>query len=117
MRSPLQLHLDARPLRLVRRRGGRGWQLAASPGQQRSGKVKTERKYGRIYFGEGDGRWSVTDPEAPDHRYTTRDHASHWLYMICTCPDTKTALEKVRLIRRALRTVERQPTENEQVET
>ena len=70
------------------------------------------REYGRIYFGDGADRWSVTDPEAPEHQFFVRDLMCDWLYMIDACPSTKTALGKVRLIRRALRTVERVPNGN-----
>lgn len=72
-----------------------------------------ERRHGRIWFGTGPDEWSVTDPEAPEHKYSLRDLACEWNYIISACPTTEMALEKVRLIRRALRTVERQPLPGE----
>jgi hypothetical protein len=65
------------------------------------GRPKVERKHGRIYVGEGDECWSLTDPES-DRKLSL---AGDWYYILLTCPDTKTALEKVRLIRWALRNV------------
>ena len=75
------------------------------------------REHGRIYFGEGRERWSVTDPEAPEHQYSQRDLACDWVYIIATCPTTEAALEKVRLIRWALRNVNRIPLAREIEET
>ena len=73
----------------------------------------TRREHGRIWFGEGRERWSVTDPEAPENQYFLRDLACDWVYMIKTCPTAEAALEKVRLIRWALRNVERTPLPRE----
>lgn len=74
------------------------------------------REHTRIIFDEGDRRWSVEDPDFPrveeEFRvateaklYYVRGLASTLLYLICDCPTTKLAQEKIADIRRALRTV------------
>lgn len=81
-----------------------------------SKRPKIERRNGRIYF-EGpewwSEFWSVTDPEAPENESSYRALARDWHYIICVCPDTKTALEKVSLIRWALWNVERPHAQKE----
>lgn len=72
--------------------------------------LRIRRHHTRIIFGEDAARWSVVDPEHdPDREgeFTERDLASEWIYMTSTCPDTKTALKKVRLVRWALRNLNR----------
>jgi hypothetical protein len=70
---------------------------------------KVERRYGRIYIGEGEQLWSLQDPvrvDLAEPSLAALALARDWAYLLVTCPDTKTALEKVRLIRWALRNVE-----------
>jgi hypothetical protein len=61
-----------------------------------------ERKNGRIYFGESDQLWSAPDPNGDCDAGV---FAMAYLYLTEVCPDTKTALEKLRLIRWAIRNV------------
>lgn len=78
--------------------------------------VKIRREHTRIWFGEGDERWSVEDPDFPRvadefHKatdaklYYVRGLASTLLYLIAQCPTTKRAQEQIALMRRALREV------------
>lgn len=67
--------------------------------------MNVSRTHGRIYFGEGAERWSVCDPgdiAGANPETLSRD----WVYIASLCPDTKTAVEKLRLIRWAIRNVE-----------
>ena len=57
---------------------------------------------GWLYFGEGAGRWIAPDP-AHDFQNTS-SLASAYDYL-ANAPDTKAALEKLRLIRWAVRNV------------
>jgi len=78
--------------------------------------IKIRREHTRIWFGEGDQRWSVEDPDYPrvaeefhkttDQKlYYVRGLASTLIYLVCQCPTTKRAQEQLALIRRALREV------------
>jgi hypothetical protein len=78
--------------------------------------IKIERRNTRIWFGEGEQRWSVEDPAYPRvaeefHRltdqklYYVRGMASTLVYLTSDCPTTKLAQEKLALIRRALRDI------------
>ena len=77
---------------------------------------KVRREHTRIIFGEGEGRWSVVDPDYPAVEeeflecterklYNVRGLASQMLYLICVCPTTELAQKKIAAIRRALREV------------
>ncbi len=79
-------------------------------------RIKIRREHTRIWFGEGDQRWSVEDPDFPrveeefrqatDQKlYYVRGLASTLLYLVYQCPTTKRAQEQIALIRRALREV------------
>jgi hypothetical protein len=65
------------------------------------------RQHGRIYFGEGDDRWSVNDPDDPrlEADLLPRDVLTDYLYLVYTCPTTTAAQAKLAAIRLALRTV------------
>ena len=78
--------------------------------------ILIERRHTRIWFGEGDQRWSVEDPDYPrveeefrqatEHKlYYVRGMASTLWYLAGQCPTTARAQEQIALIRRALRTV------------
>lgn len=75
-----------------------------------------ERRHTRIWFGEGEHRWSVEDPDYPRvadefraatdaQLYYVRGLASTFCYLIGACPTTALATEQLALVRRALRTV------------
>lgn len=79
------------------------------------------RHKGRIWFNDEGSldRWSFSDPgqnedelDQQRRELTDRGHfyarqlISDYLYLILDCPTTELACEKLRLIRRALRTVE-----------
>ena len=50
-------------------------------------------------FGDGDEHWS-----APDPRVASSDvMAGAYAYLVATCPDTKTAVAKLRQIRARMR--------------
>ena len=81
--------------------------------------MKTRYEHGRIIFGEGDERWSFTDPtsnqaEADRHaarypvpgvapQYGVAGQADDLAYLLADCPTTKLAVAKLRQIRRAIR--------------
>lgn len=78
--------------------------------------IPIRRENTRIWFGEGEERWSVEDPDFPSvadefhkatdaHLYYVRGLAGALLYLITQCPTTKLAQEKIALMRRALREV------------
>lgn len=71
--------------------------------------MKVRREHRRIYFGEGAERWSVCDPVIPDDEEPTNERARGMAgdiqYLAVVCPDTETALEKLALIRWAVRNV------------
>lgn len=60
---------------------------------------RIRRERGRIYFGEGDAQWSVTDPEGP------HPNVHDYLYLVLQCPTTTLAQKKLAEIRRAVREV------------
>jgi len=66
-----------------------------------------KRSNGRIYFGEGRDHWSVKDAyvEWPDSELplVSAQVSGDMHYLVVMCPDTNTALEKLRLIRWAVR--------------
>ena len=81
--------------------------------------MKTRYENGRIIFGEGDERWSFTDPTsermdearhaarypAPNvaPQYAVAEQADDLAYLLADCPTTKLAVAKLRQIRRAIR--------------
>ena len=78
--------------------------------------ILIRREHTRIWFGEGENRWSVEDPDFPrvadefraatDAKlYYVRGLASTFCYLIGQCPTTARAQEQLALVRRALRTV------------
>jgi hypothetical protein len=73
-----------------------------------SKRPRIERKNGRIYIGDGDLLWSFHDPvclDLSEPSWVALTLARDWAYLLRTFPDTKTALEKLRLIRWAIRNV------------
>jgi hypothetical protein len=54
-----------------------------------------------LYFGEGKERWGAPNPVA-EHADSS-GMASAYHYLVWTCPDTKTAIKKLRAIRAAVK--------------
>lgn len=71
------------------------------------------RENGRIIFGEGDVKWSVTDPDVPEYPKKAKDLAYDWTKMLYTTPTIQLLNAKVMAIRTAIRTVPRTPLRSE----